>query len=84
MAKFEGLEPPPCEYIKGIVASEEGPKSLGTFEKQAPGPWPRLLKRLESTIHWMNHFTVDRVLSKLGVAGWRNGHQPHLPPLRSL
>ena len=37
IAKFEGLEPWRCEDIKGIVAPEIGPKSFGTFEKQAPG-----------------------------------------------
>ena len=35
IAKFDGLEPWPCKHIKGIVASEIGPKSFGTFEKQA-------------------------------------------------
>ena len=39
IAKFEGLEPRRCEDIKGIVAPEIGPKSFGTFEKQAPGLW---------------------------------------------
>ena len=37
IAKVEGLEPWRCEDIKGIVAPEIGPKSFGTFEKQAPG-----------------------------------------------
>ena len=37
IAKFDGLEPGRCEDIKGIVAPEMGPKSFGTFEKQAPG-----------------------------------------------
>ena len=37
IAKFEGLEPWRCEDIKGVVAPEIGPKSFGTFEKQAPG-----------------------------------------------
>ena len=36
IAKFEGLEPRRCEDIKGIVVPEFGPKSFGTFEKQAP------------------------------------------------
>ena len=36
IVKFDGLEPWRCENIKGIVAAEIGPKSLGTFEKQAP------------------------------------------------
>ena len=36
IAKFDGLEPRRCEDIKGIVAPEIGPKSFGTFEKQAP------------------------------------------------
>ena len=36
-AKFDGLEPQRCEDIKGIVAPEIGPKSFGTFRKQAPG-----------------------------------------------
>ena len=35
-AKFDGLGPRDCEDIKGIVAPEIGPKSHGTFEKQAP------------------------------------------------
>ena len=34
---FDGLEPRRCEDIKGIVAPEVGPKSFGTFKKQAPG-----------------------------------------------
>ena len=38
IAKFEGLEARRCEDIKAIVAPEIGPKSSGTFEKQAPGP----------------------------------------------
>ena len=38
IAKFEGLEPWRYEGIEGIVAPEKGPKSFGTFEKQAPGP----------------------------------------------
>jgi len=37
--KFEGLEPWRCKGIKVIVAPEIGPKSFGTFEKQAPGQW---------------------------------------------
>ena len=37
IAKFEGLEPQRCEDIKGIVVPDIGPKSFGTFEKQAPG-----------------------------------------------
>ena len=37
IAKFEGLEPRRCEDIMAIVAPEIGPKSFGTFEKQAPG-----------------------------------------------
>ena len=36
IAKFEGLEPRRFEGIKAIVAPEIGPKSFGTFEKQAP------------------------------------------------
>ena len=38
IAKFEGLEPRRCEDIKGIVVPDIGPKSFGTFEKQAHGP----------------------------------------------
>ena len=34
---FDGLEPRHREDIKGIVAPKTGPKSFGTFEKQAPG-----------------------------------------------
>ena len=37
IAKFDGLGPRRCEDIKGIVAPEIGPKSFGTFDKQAPG-----------------------------------------------
>ena len=37
IAKFEGLELRRCEDIKGIVVPNIGPKSFGTFEKQAPG-----------------------------------------------
>ena len=37
IAKFDGLEPQRCKDVKGIVAPEIGPKSFGTFEKQAPG-----------------------------------------------
>ena len=37
IAKFDGLEPRRCDDIKGIVAPEIGPRSFGTFEKQAPG-----------------------------------------------
>ena len=37
IAKFEGLEPRRCEDIKGIVVPDIGPKSFGTFKKQAPG-----------------------------------------------
>ena len=36
IAKFEDLEPWRCEDIKAVVAPEIGPKSFGTFEKQAP------------------------------------------------
>ena len=36
VAKFDGLEPRRCEYLKGIVAPEIGPKIFGTFEKHAP------------------------------------------------
>ena len=35
IAKFDGLEPWHCEDIKAVVAPEIGPKSFGTFEKQA-------------------------------------------------
>ena len=38
IAKFEGLEPRRWEDIKAIAAPKIGPKSFGTFEKQAPGP----------------------------------------------
>jgi len=34
-AKFDGLEPQRSEVVKGIVASEIGPKSFDTFDKQA-------------------------------------------------
>ena len=35
--KFEGLESRRCEDKKATVAPVIGPKSFGTFEKQAPG-----------------------------------------------
>ena len=35
-AKFEGSESRLCEGMEGIVAPEIGPKSFGTFKKQAP------------------------------------------------
>ena len=41
IAKFEGLEPRRCEDIKRIVVPDIGPKSFGTFEKQAPGLFGR-------------------------------------------
>ena len=37
IAKYDGFQPRRCEYIKGIVAPEIGPKSFASFEKQAPG-----------------------------------------------
>ena len=37
IATVHGFDPRRCEDIKGFVASEIGPKSFGTFEKQAPG-----------------------------------------------
>ena len=40
IAQFEGLEPRHCEDIKAVVAPGIGPKSFGTFEKQAPGCEP--------------------------------------------
>ena len=43
IAKFEGLEPRRCEDIKGIVVPDIGPKSFGTFEKQAPAFYPNFL-----------------------------------------
>ena len=44
ISKFEGLEPRRCEDIKGIVVLDIGPKSFGTFEKQASGKrlWPQI------------------------------------------
>ena len=36
IAKFGVLEPRRCEDVKGTVAPEIDPKSLGTFEKQGP------------------------------------------------
>ena len=62
IAKAEGLEPRRREDIKWIVAPEIGPKSFGTFEKQAPGLknqhfqvkiWPRspLLKPTLPKLH---------------------------------
>ena len=36
-SKLVALEPRRWEDIKGTVASEIGPKSFGTFEKQALG-----------------------------------------------
>ena len=43
IAKFDGLEPRRCEDIKGIVATEIGPKNFGTFEKLSP--------TLDQTVH---------------------------------
>lgn len=37
IAKCDSLEPRHCDGIKGIVASEIGPHSFWTFEKQTPG-----------------------------------------------
>ena len=37
IAQFEGLEPRRCEDIKAVVAPGIGPKSFGTFDKQATG-----------------------------------------------
>ena len=45
IAKFEGLEPRRCEDIKGIVVPDIGPKSFGTFEKQAPGHHGKMVSR---------------------------------------
>ena len=54
IAKFEGLEPRRCEDIKGIVVPDIGPKSFGTFEKQAPGACfskvPKLFVRISGDI----------------------------------
>ena len=36
VAKFDGSEPRRCDDIKEIEASEIDPKSIGTFDKQAP------------------------------------------------
>ena len=44
IAKFDGLEPRRCEDMKGIVAPEIGPKSFGTFEKQATAPRKQLIE----------------------------------------
>ena len=38
IALFDNIEPLRCEGIKGVEASEKGPNSFGTFEKQASVP----------------------------------------------
>ena len=54
IAKFEGLQPRRCEDIKGIGVPDIGPKSFGTFEKQAPGAFfskvPKLFGRISGDI----------------------------------
>ena len=49
-AKFDDSEPQRCEDMEGIVTPEIGPKSFGSFEKQATGQsfpqslcWPHSL-----------------------------------------
>ena len=37
IAKFDDSEPQRCEDMEGIVTPEIGPKSFGSFEKQATG-----------------------------------------------
>ena len=62
IAKFEGLELRRCEDIKGIVVPNIGPKSFGTFEKQAPG-W----RRVKPTANLLE-----------GPLGVREGEMPEL------
>ena len=50
--KFDNLEPRCCEDIKGIVAPEIGPKSFGTFERQASTEW-RLRRGVFSGVHFL-------------------------------
>ena len=38
LRNFDGLEPRRCKDIKGIVASEIGPKRVETCDKQLPKP----------------------------------------------
>ena len=52
IAKFEGLELRRCEDIKGIVVPNIGPKSFGTFEKQAPVAFT---VTYFATLLWYNH-----------------------------
>ena len=49
IAQFEGLEPRHCEDIKAVVAPGISPKSVGTFEKQAPG----------RKLAWSLHFEIS-------------------------
>ena len=54
IAKFEGLEPRRCEDIKGIVVPDIGPKSFGTFEKQAPAALKGLfLRAIIAGVKWL-------------------------------
>ena len=54
IAKFDHLEPQSCEDMKRIVAPEIGPKSFGSFEKQATGTrsskFPKLSGRISGDI----------------------------------
>ena len=58
--KFEGLEPWHCEGIEGIVAPEIGPKSFGTFERQAPGH--QLCLKSSQTKQMMLHLDADKLV----------------------
>ena len=89
IAKFEGLEPRRCKDIKGIVVPDIGPKSFGTFEKQAReailnsterkatncllAHVAPVVQKVDSTIHWINDYPP--VLSNL----WTTEAWPLMP-----
>ena len=50
------LEPRRCEDIKEIVAPGRGPKSFGTFEKQAPGA----PTGLSNEVSWENFVSREK------------------------
>ena len=55
------LEPCRCEDIKGIVAPEIGPKSFGTFEKQAIGFLYNVGERdAQKCLHWRTRWALGR------------------------
>ena len=50
IAKFDNIEPLRYADIKGVEASEKGPCSFGTFERQA-------FKRSEVSLTLLRHFS---------------------------